>query len=817
MPTRKFTTVFLSFIFSCGLIYAQQFQSNPIDHLAGNFIKSLRKNPGKKVFVDTDKWFYTAGETMWFKVYCLDAVSLRPGHFGKNLFLDLVNDRDSVVSQVLLNAQDNKTSGNLVLPSYLKEGYYWMRAYTRDILYHDTAGIFVKPVYVLNSGRQDPRSLSDNAKKTITEEDTSAPRIVFFPEGGSIIAGTTATIAFRAFDKNGNPADVNGWVTDTRDSTSTTFKTTLPGVGVFSFDAWNPRKYFAHIKWKNNQIVSYPLPRINQFASQISLTGQTKEAFKVRISQGDSLYHKSKTTYLLGVSRDSLCFAASGTDMYDLMIPKSGFPKGRATLFLFDDQFQIVSQRSVFIDTGTTRVVVETDKANYGQREKVKLNLNTSDADNHPVIALFSLSVTDDQYSLPLPEQDFLSGFNPDNVVLPESGAYTGPGWEKKYTEQEIDLIMLVQKNLYTDWRLNTASEPSVMPVADPDSNILNIRGKVVSKKGQPIAGATVFLLSKKKGIMQNEVTDVKGHFEFNVPDYDDGEQFNLKITNAKGNGLEGTIILDSFAFPRFPTPRQLKKRFDQSELAMIRHFKTRQVDSSSFANVTSSLKPVTVKGARPWAASYDQSKRISTTSYIITSDQLSDGDPNALVNAIKNVPGLNTGMTSVTMGAGGDLSMSNGYLVILDGVSYTGAAGNDVINSVNPLQVEFVEVLKGPDAAYYGVEANGGVILINTITKLREVATVDDKGAATIYPRGYLKLIEFLSPDYDKKEKNKESSFPDLRSTIYWKADLLTDVGGKASVNFYAADAHDLYTASLFGVTASGELIYKQIKIKRQ
>ncbi len=816
MPARKFSTVFLSLLFIGGSIYSQQTQTILIDHLAGNFIKSLRKNPREKVFVDTDKWFYAAGETVWFKVYSFDALSLRPEKFGKNLFLDLVNDKDSVVSQVLLNSLENKTAGSFVLPATLKEGYYWLRAFNRNMLEHDTSGIFVKPVYVLNPNRQDPRSLSDNSRSSAGSDDTAAPHIVFFPEGGSIIAGTTATVAFRASDSQGNPLEVSGWITDTRDSTAATFKTTLPGLGAFSFDAWNPRKYFAHIKWKNNQVVTYPLPRINQFATQISLTDQTVTDFKVRISQGDSLYHKNKTTYLLGVSRDSLCYAASGTDMYDLVIPKSGFPKGRATLYLFDEQFQIVSQRSVFVDTGTTKVEMQPDKLNYGQRGKVKLDISALQGGSHPVFALFSLSVTDDQYSSPLATEDFLAGFNQDNVVLPEAGAYTGPGWQKKYTTKETDLIMLVQKNQYADWKITDANEPAYASAEDPDSNLLNIRGTVVSKKGQPMTGATVYLLSKKKGDLQNEVTDANGHFAFRVPDYEDGDQFNLKVTNAKGNGIEGSVILDKFAFPQFSTPKQLKKRFDAADIAIIRHFKSRQPDSTSFANATSTLKPVTVKGGRPGAATYDQSKRVSSTSYIITSDQLNDGDPNALINAIKNVPGLNTGMTSVSMGAAG-LSMSNSYLVILDGVSYTGSAGNEVLNSVNPLQVDFVEILKGPEAAYYGVEAGSGVIIINTINKIKDVAVVDDKGAATIFPRGYAKLTEFLSPDYDKKEKNKESSFPDLRSTIYWKPELLTDPNGKATVSFFAADANTLYTASLFGVTSGGELVYKQTKIKRQ
>ena len=305
-----------------------------------------------------------------------------------------------------------------------------------------------------------------------------------------------------------------------------------------------------------------------------------------------------------------------------------------------------------------------------------------------------SLSVTDDRFSTPLPEQDIFSGFNPDNVKLPDPGSSTAPGWENKYSLQEIDLIMLMQKNLYSDWKFSTPIVESPAPLSDPDSSLLTIRGKIETKGNKPVKGCLVYLQSKHKSIFQNDTTDENGHFQFYVGDFDDGEQFNLKVTNLKGNGIEGRVVLDNFAFPKFTTPPQLKKRFDKTELNTIRHFKTRQPDSTGFAN--SSLKPVIVKSGKSNGASYDKSKRISPNSYIIPGEQLSSGDPNALINAIKAVPGLNTGMTSVSMNAGGDLSMSNSYLVILDGVPYSGSAGNDVLTSVNPLQVEFVEVLIG-------------------------------------------------------------------------------------------------------------------------
>src|SRR5580698_9650575 len=157
---RKCIAIFLVLIINYSVGYSQQNVPVTLDKLAGNFIRNIRNNPQEKFFVGTDKWFYSAGETIWFKVYSLDALSLRPIHKGKNLFIDLVNEKDSAVSRVLLNMQENRTSGNILLLPYLKEGYYWIRAYTREILLHDSNRIFVKPVYIINAGNPDPKSLS---------------------------------------------------------------------------------------------------------------------------------------------------------------------------------------------------------------------------------------------------------------------------------------------------------------------------------------------------------------------------------------------------------------------------------------------------------------------------------------------------------------------------------------------------------------------------------------------------------------------------------------------------------------------------------
>jgi len=51
----------------------------------------------------------------------------------------------------------------------------------------------------------------------------------------------------------------------------------------------------------------------------------------------------------------------------------------------------------------------------------------------------------------------------------------------------------------------------------------------------------------------------------------------------------------------------------------------------------------------------------------------------------------------------------------------------------------------------------------------------------------------------------------PDLRTTIYWKPNVMIDSTQKASVNFYAADACTTYSIVVEGVGPGRKLIYSK------
>jgi hypothetical protein len=156
--------------------------------------------------------------------------------------------------------------------------------------------------------------------------------------------------------------------------------------------------------------------------------------------------------------------------------------------------------------------------------------------------------------------------------------------------------------------------------------------------------------------------------------------------------------------------------------------------------------------------------------------------------------------------------------MLLLDGIEHTAGRGETLlqfINSIPVSSIDFIEVLTGPEAAIYGMQGGHGVILINTTTHPR-INEPNLSGLSSFYPRGFHTAQPFVMPDYNNKE-TRDSKIPDLRTTIYWNGDIITNKEGKASINFFTADRPGTYLITITGVSSNGDKIYKTITINRR
>lgn len=793
---------------------AQPTPREGLDSLISQFAKKLRNDSRERIVLHIDKCIYSIGETVWFKAYCLNALSQRPVRYSNTVFVDLVNDRDSIITRLLLNLKQQRLEGNISLGRALPEGYYWLRAYTKKLLREDSNRVLIQPLYIINPGRPDQAAGGDMTVKQGNDlPQAASPTLQFFPEGGAITTSTANMIAFRATDATGTPMEVSGWVADSRDSVVAKFKTEFPGVGKFDLSIPPAAgQYTAHIvgKDKKERLFALPPPDANRI--RLSVLEQTDLAYRVKVVMGDAV-NPNALTYLLGVCRDRICFAAMGKGRYEANIPKKNFPAGAISLLLFNQEKKLISDRPLYNDKNDLVVTIAPDKENFGPREKVNLSITVSDATNQPVTALLSLSATDDRLAFQP---------SPDDKI--NDAAYQ-------------DLMLLTAENSYRARDANTDAPISVADDSNSDGSINGISGKVLTRKKLPAENLVVSLFSNQRtALLGADTTDKNGAFHIKVPDYYDSVEFIAQATNLEGKQQDVTILFAPPALPQFNTPPAIKQKFRNLQAEINRFIKNHKLDTFYYRNDREWLKEVVVSSKREMPANYDKSKRVSSFSYIITGDRLEKGGVNNIGNALFQVPGLHRMQGYLIFGGpnGFVVGPSDEPLLIMDGVAvdYDGQTGTVKTKNAglgdesSPLlhylsqysftPIDFIEVLSGPEAAAYGVRGGHGVILINTAQKKYDATENEDSGWKKYLAKGYYPALPFIGPDYGKEEI-KRSAHTDLRSTIYWNGTILTDKDGHAATGFFTADAPTTYTIILKGITAGGEMIYKKIKLERR
>lgn len=96
-----------------------------------SFFTSMWKNiPQEKVYLHTDKPYYSAGEDIWFKAYVINAATHFPDTKSKFVYVELINAFDSVLIRAKIRKDSIGFSGHLNLNTEIAAGDYVLRAYT---------------------------------------------------------------------------------------------------------------------------------------------------------------------------------------------------------------------------------------------------------------------------------------------------------------------------------------------------------------------------------------------------------------------------------------------------------------------------------------------------------------------------------------------------------------------------------------------------------------------------------------------------------------------------------------------------------------
>lgn len=803
-----FTALLLFFLFAFAQLKAQTVTYNT-DSVSAIFTSFITQKNKCNIVLVTSRDIFITGEKIWFKAYAVNANDGKLNFENKNLFADIVNDKDSVLQQVVLNNNELHTNGAFDIPDSVATGFYWLRCYTASQVNNGGDGISIHPVYILNKNFHDESAYAKKYISDIKKEKFSAD-INFYPERLTAIPGIISTGVIEIKDQDNIPVAANGELLNSKDSVITNFNTNNLGLARLTFLNEPSEKYTA-VFYLNGNTLKYQLPAANKSAAQLSVANQSSKSVKAFVTLEEFVPENMHTT-ILAVQNDSLYYAAVGNGNFGITIPTENFPGGIVRLLLFNDDKQLLCERKIYIAKNNINLEVKAEKKKYGQRENASVNIKVADYNNKPLTTVLNVSVEDEsviqltdslQANAPIPSSTFLL-----NEWLNR--------YHEKYSNNDIDLLLLTKSSLGTS---NENASTNNTNNYDDNDKLLNLSGKIVDRKGKGISQRIVTIVARNSTqgfYMDADTTDNNGAFNFPVPQAFDSLKFSLQVTTKNNIPLaDERIVIDSFHYPLFTTPASIKKQFLAANLNALSVFRKYNIDTTTTFQGKGWLAPVTVTTIKKQEPNYDESRRITAISQILTSDKFRYGGADAIYNALLMVPGVSL--------AGGDISIFGpsfdfqGHigrpLVVMDGFAWpTGTSVKAVLDGLNPADIDFIEVLRGAEAGIFGVRGGNGVISINTKHGPDKI-DYSHSNFKTFTPFTYHVNPVFAMPDYSNTT-TKNSTVPDARTTIFWNANLFTNKNGEATFNFYTADAPANYAITVTGLTANGQFIYKRITI---
>ena len=363
---------------SCG--FAQpSYYANP-------FIEQIEHYPQEKLHVSTDKDSYIAGDTIWLRAHCADAATHRPVAASRYVYVELRDDRGSLVRRIKLLSRDSVYSGYLPTQSLERFGDYSLTAYTLYMRNQGPDYFFKKPLTIWPY-QESRRTQRNTSVRKVSDFDVS-----FFPEGGYLIDGYDCCVAFKALGDDGGSVEITGVVKNDRDEVVDTLRTLHGGMGCLRFTPHTGERYYAECTMAGGKTERFDLPASNNLACVLRVL-HTERDFTVMVQSGRPL---PKGLRLLVHCRGNLCyFREWNDDLPSLIFKRDKLPGGVLQILLLDKAGNALSERLVFNrgeELATTDMQV---RGTLKQRTKVTLSVAATDPDGGPAAGDFSIAVTD--------------------------------------------------------------------------------------------------------------------------------------------------------------------------------------------------------------------------------------------------------------------------------------------------------------------------------------------------------------------------------------------------------------------------------------
>jgi hypothetical protein len=751
----------------------------------------------EKLFVHTDKDFYTAGEIIWFKVYATDAHDNKPLDLSKLCYVELLDATHKPVLQAKIALIDAMGNGSFQLPYSVNTGTFILRAYTSWMKNEDEAYFFRKNISIVNTQRNTGWPETDPVKYDVQ----------FFPEGGNLMRGVPNKMAFRIVNSHGESVAATVSVFNAANKPVQQAATFRFGMGHILITPEAGEAYHAVIQTSDGKTINKQLPTVQLSGIGMHLTELDSNRLSLLVES-----RQAGLVFTLLVHTRNLVKLALSRELFngrtEIVIDKKDLGEGISHFTIFNSAKQPVCERLYFIQPKKMALLANTDGTTYQDRKKVTIRIDAKNAQQLPQQANLSMAVYRLDSLQQFESSDILSylWLESDLRGHIESPAFyfTTTG---KELEEAADNLVLTQG--WQRFRWADVFQPALPPPAylpETEGHLMN--GKIVNKyTGLPVAGATAFLsVPGEKPVFTSDISNKEGLLQFNVKHFYGGNEIVLQTNNPldSSNRIE---IASPFSEKYFDIPvpqwRISKKLADQ----LVSHSIASQVGNIYLGNKQRQfLYPRAIDSSAFYGVPDDRYYLDDYTRFVTMEEVMREYVSNVRVR--KNDGHFDFRVYNP--------AFTNYYqtapLILLDGVPVFSA---DQIIAIDPLKIKRLDVVT--HQFYQQKTIHDGIVSYSTYGG--DLAGYQlDANALIMNYEGLQLQREFYLPVYETIEQ-RNSRIPDFRNLLLWEPDMVTGKDGKKTVSFYTGDVPGTYGVVLQGITKNGlsGSVTTSFKIERQ
>ena len=552
-----------------------------------------------------------------------------------------------------------------------------------------------------------------------------------------------------------------------------------------------------------------------------------KDSVEVTVGATADIINAGGSFFLVGKAREVICYAAvvsfARNNNVKKAIAKSLFPSGITHFILMTTQGQPLNERLVFIDHHDSLTInIDPNPRISAVKDSVALHIKVTDNTGQPVTGNFSLALTDDA-------QVNTDSLNNDNILTrllltsDLKGYVEEPGYYfrgNNTAKQALDNLLLTQ-----GW---VNYEPVATQIAyQPESSFI-VKGRVTNVFGSVLKKQHVILLSVSPAMVIDTITDKGGRFIFDRLPRADTPVFFLKTVNRNFNV---NIDVDEVTPPVFKAPVEplAAPWYVNTDTTLMNYMRnnTQMQQQEYFPGSGRRLKEVTIISKKTVKGS-ENLNGPGNADIVLDEKQLENSGKKSWRKLFEeNIPGFR----EVTFY---DLKRQVVYwefyvysrpaVLMVDGVMVSKLLQHSGVQDYKQFIEEHdAEDIKGLEVLlstkytanylriFFPMAPLDSCVFIEVTTRGGNPLIKNTPGTYLLKPLAVTWPTKYYKPRYAVRDT---SHTIDLRSTLDWEPNIVTNKNGEAIVSFYTGSAASTYSVTMEGIDDNGMLGYKREKI---